>query len=190
MSTQKYDLCAMPAADNILFNALKHHRLFIHQQIARADKATLPELLKKLGNSQMDIYYGVLDLPKLFKEVLRQIPVRDEPAYLQWLQESGGYISVTLSDTSRWVLLPGNQPGQYIHLHPARYSPHSMRVKATVLKTAIACMVCMPGVNQPGTIPTLAELNELRHTLLHLSPVKDLEQCEHLWEVLKMLKAQ
>jgi hypothetical protein len=171
----------MPAASNILFNALKHHRGFIHQQIKSATPATLPGLLKKLGNSQMDIYYGSLSLEELFKQVLSQIPVADEAACLAWLK--GGYKEITLSDTSRWILLEGNVPGQYIHLHPARYSPGSMRVKAPILKTAIACIVCHPGLTQPDLIM----VNQIRTSILQLSPVKDLAQCKHLWQVMNML---
>jgi hypothetical protein len=169
----------MPAITNILFNALKHHRGFIHEQIALATPATLPELLKKLGNSQMDIYYGALGMKELMAEVVTHVPVENEAEYLAWL---GDYREVTLSDGSRWILLAGNVPGQYIHLHPGRYSPHSMRVKATILKTAIACMVCFPGVERP----VLAQVNEMRRRLLALSPVRDLEQCQHLWKVMGM----
>lgn len=171
----------MPASSNILFNALKHHRGFIHQQIKIATTATLPGLLKKLGNSQMDIYYGSLSLEGLFEAVLTHIPVADEAGYLAWLK--GEYKEITLSDTSRWILLAGNVPGQYIHLHPARYSPESMRVKAPILKTAIACMVCHPGL----THPDLKMVNHIRTGMLQLSPVKDLDQCQHLWKVMNML---
>lgn len=171
----------MLTSANILFNALKHHRGYIHQQIATATPDTLPELLRKLGNSQMDIYYGYLSMEGLFEEVLTQIPVGSEADYLEWLH--GAYKEITLADTSRWILLEGNVPGQYIHLHPARYSPESMRVKAPILKTAIACIVCHPGIAHPD----LDMVNYIRKTILHLSPVKDLAQCQHLWQVMNML---
>lgn len=174
-------------ADNILFNALKHHRGFIRRQLADVTVQTLQERLKVLGNSQMDIYYGGLDLPDIFREVTDQLTARglsDETGYLQYLKDSGGYVEITLSDSSRWILLHGIEPGRYVHLHPARYSPHSIRVKATVLKTALACMVILP----EGTRPDLSVLNHIRQTVLELSPVKDLEQCEHLWKVMKMLE--
>ena len=142
-------------ADNILFNALKHHRGFIRRQLQDVTMNVLPERLKVLGNSQMDIYYGVLDLPALFSEVVHILTatgLSDEAGYLQRLKDSGGYIEITLSDSSRWILLHGIEPGRYIHLHPARYSPHSIRVKATVLKTALACMA--------GTVRASVESNE------------------------------
>jgi hypothetical protein len=176
----------MISASNILFNALKHHRGYIHRELESITLDTLPERLKVLGNSQMDIYYGTLDLPTLFQDVAEYIldlGIYEEGAYLTWLKNNGGYIEITLSDTSRWVLLPGTEPDKYVHLHPARYSPHSMRVKATVLKTALACLVVLPG----GSLPGLSALNQIRKDILGLSPVKSLDGCEHLWEVMRML---
>ncbi|PSL24468.1 hypothetical protein CLV42_11555 [Chitinophaga ginsengisoli] len=172
---------------NILFNALKHHRGYIHRELESITLDTLPERLKVLGNSQMDIYYGILDIPLLFEEVADRIldlGIYESGAYLTWLKNNGGYVEITLSDTSRWVLLPGTEPGRYVHLHPARYSPQSMRVKATVLKTALACLVVLG-----GSLPGLSALNQIRKEILGLSPVKDLDSCEHLWEVMRMLKA-
>jgi len=163
----------MATPENILFNALKHHRGFICRQLQTANVTSL----QSLGNSQMDIYYGSLDLDALFKEVITLIPADDETSYLKWL--NGGYKEITLSDTSRWVLLHGTEPGKYIHLHPARYSPHSLRVKATILKTAMAIIIA-------GVAPDLNTVNNIRRSI-SLSPVKSLAQCEHLWEVLEML---
>lgn len=171
----------MPDVTNILFNALKHHRGFIQEQMAIADRDSLPGLLKKLGNSQMDIYHGELGMEALLAEVVQLVPVDNEADYLRWLGDA--YQEVILSDSSRWVLLVGNVPGQYIHLHPGRYSPHSMRVKATILKTAITCLVCYPEAVRPD----LEMVNEIRRDLLALSPVRDLEQCQHLWKVMDML---
>lgn len=176
-------------ADNILFNALKHHRGFICRQVQDVTPDALPERLKVLGNSQMDIYYGRLDVPAICEEAVSQltaIGLKDETGYLQWLQDNRGYAEITLSDGSRWILLHGIEPGRYVHLHPARYSLHSLRVKATVLKTALACMVVLP----EGTLPDLSTLNHIRTSLLELSPVKDLEQCEHLWKVMAMLRGK
>jgi hypothetical protein len=174
-------------ADNILFNALKHHRGFIRRQLLDVTIGALPEQLKILGNSQMDIYYGVLEVGAICDEViviLTSKGLTDETSYLQWLGDCDGYAAITLSDGSRWILLRGIEPGRYIHLHPARYSPYSIRVKATVLKTALACIVALP----EGTLPDLATLNRIRVSLLELSPVKGLEQCEHLLKVMAMLQ--
>lgn len=169
----------MTTSENILFNALKHHRGYIRRQLQQATVLTLPDMLKVLGNSQMDVYYGELDLPALFAEVIGMVD-KDEFSYLSWLKANGGYVEITLSDTSRWVLLHGTTRGKYIHLHPARYSAHSLRVKATVLKTAMAVIV-------NGVPPDLETLNHIRVSMLQLSPVKDLAQCGHLWKVMEML---
>lgn len=173
---------------NILFNGLKHHRGYIRRELEDMSLEMLPDQLKVLGNSQMDVYYGQLDIPAILHEVIHHVSdagITDEASYLQWLKDNGGYIEITLSDSSRWILLHGTEPGQYIHLHPARYSPHSMRVKAAVLKTAMACMIVLSDSSQPG----LATLNHIRKEILGLSPVKDLNRCEHLWQVTAMLNA-
>lgn len=175
-------------ASNILFNALKHHRGYIRQELENITPDILSEKLKVLGNSQMDIYYGQLDIPAIYNEVINHVKeagITDETSYLQWLKSNNGYVKITLSDSSRWILLHGTEPGRYIHLHPARYSPHSMRVKAAVLKTAMACMIIQPDSAQPGLIT----LNHIRKDRLGLSPVKDLARCEHLWQVMSMLNA-
>jgi hypothetical protein len=173
---------------NILFNGLKHHRGYIRRVLGDMGLEMLPDRLKVLGNSQMDIYYGQLDIPVILDEVINKVRdagITDEASYLRWLKDKGGYIDITLSDSSRWILLHGTEPGQYIHLHPARYSPHSMRVKAAVLKTAMACMIARPD----GSQPDLVTLNHIRKDILGLSPVKDLARCEHLWQVTAMLNA-
>lgn len=172
---------------SILFNALKHHRSSIVQLIRECEPGTLAATICMLGNSQMDIYYGTLQIPALSEEVMYQLEVLQvtgAEAYSQWLQETDGYREIALSDHSRWILLWGTEPGKYIHIHPARYSPYTMRVKATTLKTAIACLVFFPG----NTLPGLDALNEVRKTVLQLSPVKGIEHCHHLWKVMAMLQ--
>ncbi|BAV07303.1 hypothetical protein FLA_3326 [Filimonas lacunae] len=176
----------MISAVNILFNELKHHRASILRLAQQATEASVAGSVKVLGNSQMDVYYGLLDVPVLFEEVVAQLPVNSERDYLHWLAEGEGYRKIILSDASQWILLRGIEPGQYVHLHPARYSPHSMRMKATTLKTAIACLVCLPGV----AAPSLEQLNAIRNTLLDLSPVKDIAQCHHLWKVIDLLRKE
>lgn len=176
----------MITSANILLNELKHHRASILRLAEQATADTIARSVSVLGNSQMDVYYGWLDVPALAEEVITQltdVPLTGEQDYRQWLAEEGGYRKMILSDTSEWILLHGIEPGRYVHLHPARYSPHSMRVKATTLKTAVACMVCYPGNNEPS----LEELNLLRSSLLQLSPVKEAGQCHHLWKVIHML---
>lgn len=174
---------------NILFNEFKHHRKCIHGKLEAMTLNNLPPHLKVLGNSQMDVYYGDLSKDTIYLQTLskvRDAGGTDELSYLQYLKDNNGYVEITLSDNSNWILLHGTEPGKYIHLHPARYSPYTMRVKATVLKTAIACLIAWPD----GSHPDLATLNHIRKNILGLSPVKDLDSCEHLREVIAMLNVR
>ncbi|GGH56841.1 hypothetical protein HNQ91_000088 [Filimonas zeae] len=143
--------------------------------------------LQPLGNALMDVYYGPLEIPVIFEEVtehLLQLNIQEEAAYMQWLQAGGGYRECTLSDGSRWIFLQGNEPGRYVHIHPARYSAYSVRIKATTLKTALAWIICNPG----NSVPDILSLNQLRQQVLQLSPVKDTSQCRQLTKTLALLQ--
>jgi hypothetical protein len=70
----------------------------------------------------------------------------------------------------------GEQEERYVHIHPGRYSPHTIRVKANTLKTAIALSVWMKVYNHREI--NLELLNHVRREILAASPVKSLEGTE------------
>jgi hypothetical protein len=84
-------------------------------------------------------------------------------------KRGGGFRSITLSDTSEWILREGADPEAYVHIHPGRYSPHTFRVKATSLKIAV-CAIYLDG--KPNSLDT-AFINNIRTGILNLSPVKE-----------------
>jgi hypothetical protein len=88
--------------------------------------------------------------------------------YKEQLMKNGHYIECDLSDCSTWTLRLGIDDTQYIHIHPSRYARHTLRVKAGVLKTAIAFLA-----RQEKDVST-ATVNAVRREL-DLSPVKNLE---------------
>lgn len=170
---------------NIQFNGLKHHIRAITGLIAACTVPELPLRLKVLGNSQMDLYLGALEEWEIGREVLGALDALDihtELQYRQWLEQHHHYRSVTLSDGSVWILRLGNGSGKYIHLHPGRYSPGTIRVKAAVLKTAIACWICLK--NRLITEINDLTLNRVRKDVLGLPPVRSLTESH---AVLKML---
>ncbi len=151
----------------------------------------MPEVaarLTTLGNSQMDVYTGAL-LPAAIAEgvagYLSEYHLLEPGAYAGWLQTAGGYRLVTLSDQSEWVLRWGEVPGSYAHIHPARYSPFSIRVKASTLKTAI--VVCIWHRLSPHEQPHLTEINQLRRAWLQLPPMRSVEEAEGLRRLLTRL---
>lgn len=174
-----------PATHNIQLNALKHHIRAITRLIAGCPVPELPMRLKVLGNSQMDLYLGGLEETEISLEIveaLRALGIHSETQYRQWLEQHHHYRSITLSDTSVWILRLGKESSKYIHLHPGRYSPATIRVKAAVLKTAIALWIYLKN----GLITAVNDntLNQVRREVLDLPPVRSLAESR---AVLKML---
>ena len=132
----------------LTFNCWKHHAGFIKKQIKfyRNEKISGEELQKTLlviGGSQMDLYVGKLSPQEICDEIiskLRSTEVLAFEDFKQWLFEKGNkYKLIKISDHSVWTLRLGNQEERYVHIHPGRYSPLTLRVKALTLKTAIRC---------------------------------------------------
>jgi hypothetical protein len=128
----------------ILFNAWKHHLGFLRSSISQLQPAALREQLLITGNAVMDIYTGALSYEAICQEVEEHLlhnGVNSPQTYMHFIGGAQQYRSIVLSDGAVWVLRLGNDPLLYVHIHPGRYSMHSLRVKAASLKTAIALRV-------------------------------------------------
>ena len=168
----------------ILFHPLKHHlgylRHFIHNSTDEEFYAALP----RIGASQMDLYCGELRLHHIGEEILGQLAAMGivvESDFISFLTQGGGHQNLTISDGSTWTLLRGDDPELYVHIHPARYARHCIRVKAGALKTAI--MMLRNGVTPKNET---AQVNALR-VANGLSAIKNLQGSEgigRIWEVL------
>ncbi|SHL19153.1 hypothetical protein SAMN05444266_102378 [Chitinophaga jiangningensis] len=168
----------------ILFNALKHHLSWLQDFIRTATPDEFTAALLTLGASQMDLYCGELSVPVILGDIMAALEreqVQEKSAFVQWVADNGGFREVILSDGSLWVLRYSERE-QYIHLHPGRYAAHCIRVKAGVLKTAVAWQY-----KTRGTVPPdLGAINELRKEI-GLSPVKTLEESRHLMSMVRLL---
>lgn len=179
----------------ILFHPLKHHlgyiKAFVAQSPATPD-AELKAALQTIGSSQLDLYRGPLSPLEIAQEVLKYLEDRhlQHPVhYQEYLLATGtAYRLITLSDGTDWVLRWGVVEARHVHLHPARYSKHTLRVKANVLKTAIAAAVA---AKRSGETPrTEAQfINEVRAAWVALPPVKDMSLSEGLSHMLALLAA-
>lgn len=168
----------------ILFHPLKHHlgylRHFIHNSTDEEFYAAMP----RIGASQMDLYCGELSLNPIGEEILGQLTAKGvvaESDFISFLTQGGGHQNLTISDGSIWTLLRGDDPTRYVHIHPARYARHCIRVKAGALKTAV--MMKRHGVTPRSET---AQVNALR-TAIGLSAIKNLQESEgigRIWEVL------
>jgi hypothetical protein len=183
----------------VLFNTWKHHADALRwriQEAVGAGPAGLDRLAGQvvvLGTKLMDLYTGRLWPAEVCGRILARLRADarlDLPAYREWVAGEGGYRVLTFpEDDSRWVLRVGDEADRYVHLHPGRWSPATLRVRANVLKTA-ALVLAYTGVH--GGDPTgRALVNAVRRDYLGLSPVgKDLEDEQGLGRVIDLLRGR
>jgi hypothetical protein len=177
----------------LLFNPLKHYLAFIREYVSSHTLAindpALKELtreLKHLGTSVMDIYTGKLLLGDIFKEIpifLEENDLDEKEAYKSWTGKGlHDYRIVTLSDTSQWTLKYHHHETRYVHIFPARSSPHSFRIKANTLKSAILYIIIFG-----KDFISDDDLNAAR-ALMGLSPVKEVADAEAVTEMIVILR--
>jgi hypothetical protein len=175
-----------------LFNPLKHHIGFIKEFInnnidnTSSDLNLLTKDLKHLGTSVMDIYTGILSISSICmeaEEFLRQNNISGRDRYSVW---TGAKIKcfriISLSDGSQWTFKYHNNPLRFVHIFPARNSPHTFRVKANTLKSAFIYNIIIG-----KDLVTGDDLNKVR-PLLGLSPIKDLIDTEAILEMIEILR--
>ncbi|MBF9255306.1 hypothetical protein I2I11_18555 [Pontibacter sp. 172403-2] len=176
----------------VLFHPLKHHlgyiQRFIHEGIS-APATTLKTDILAIGNaSQLDVYTGKLSAQQIAEEAIACLQQRDLLAperYRRYLAAEGNaYRIITLSDGTDWVLRWGVVAGRHVHLHPARYAVHTIRVKANVLKTAMAALIFAAIQHEEVDLKLV---NAVRATWLSLPLVKKFDEEGSLAELLKLL---
>lgn len=162
----------------ILFNCWKHHQDFILNEIRKLGVAQdlygLQPILKLIGESTTDLYMGSMspeEIAAFTGFFLRKNNLMDKDSYFTWIAESKDqYKTIPFPDESIWVLKNGIEPGRYVHIHPGRNVPYTIRTKANVLKTAIAANT-KALIDQSN--PLLVEnVNKVRKDLINLDPIK------------------
>lgn len=174
----------------VTFNTYKHHFRFLFNQIIiwrNTDwKSTEKELLT-IGENLLDFYTGNLTVNTICTEcihLLKDCKITDRVALTKWLYPQK-YKKLKLSDSSEWIVKVGKNADRYVHIHPAKYSPHSIRVRARTLKTVVALMIKVPGISNKMK-KNLQNVNDIRTEYLHLSPIKSLQRGKgifFLWEL-------
>jgi hypothetical protein len=171
-------LLSDPPIDPILLNAHKHHAGFLRDRIRQTitdGPPALPTLAAELvvvGAKLMDLYHGPFSPAEIGENVLARLQadgLLEPSAFLPWIEAGGGYRVIEFpEDTSQWVLRAGDDE-RYIHVHPARYSPYTIRVRANVLTTAVLALAY---VGMHGGDPLdRAVVNRVRGDYLGLAPV-------------------
>jgi hypothetical protein len=177
----------------LLFNPLKHYLPFIRDFVSNRTLSindlrlkVLTRELKHIGTCVMDIYTGELTQEVIFKEVRAFLETNDlkgKEVYKSWSgTDFNDYRIVALSDTSQWTLKYHNHETRYVHIFPARSSPHSFRIKANTLKSAILYIIIF-GKDYVSE----DDLNAAR-ALAGLSPVKEVADTEAVTEMIEILR--
>lgn len=177
----------------ILFNPLKHYLPFIRELINKSinikgesEQKELIRTIKHLGNCVMDVYTGGLSQDNIFNEVCNFLDtsgLRESANYKLWIGPCfNDYKIITISDTSQWTLKYHNNETHYVHIFPARSSPHTFRIKANTLKSALLYLI-MIGKD----FITEDDLNKAR-ALAGLSPIREVADSEAVTEMIEILR--
>lgn len=175
----------------ITFNPVKHHFRFLLRKIEDwrlQDWQQTEEQLRVIGNNLLDFYLGDLSINAICSETLLYFKTNnllEREIFSEWIQPME-YKKIELSDKSQWVIKKGDSLARYLHIHPGKYSVHTIRVRAATLKTVIAMKIHLPEKN---AMLTLEEVNHIRAEFLELSPVKQLQPEKgilKLWQIFNL----
>ena len=177
-----------------LFNGLKHHRQIILEfiEISKEKKFSIDELniaMKKVGNSMIDLYYGDMNPQEITDDISDLLKSNShfykDDYYKYVLAVPKKYRKLKIRDGSEWTLLLGKEADTYLHIHPARGSKFTKRVKAISIKTAIMLKVFFNNELQNGDLVSM--VNNVRLEYLHESPIKNEIDTIRLKRVLDLL---
>ena len=154
--------------------------MFIKEQLSNKHKNNSNDELRKIllliGESQMDLYLGKLSPQETSSYMIKELKSKDvfsTKKFLKWIINKGAnYRKIVLPDKSIWILREGNEKERYIHIHPGRYSPLSIRVKSLTLKSAIA-VIKIFGVERSKNL-FLNDVNSVRKEILIQPPLKSI----------------
>jgi hypothetical protein len=177
----------------LLFNPLKHYLPYIRNYtVSKAMHENDPRLneltreIRHIGTCVMDIYKGKLSMDEISNEVIAYLEnnmLLLQSDYMAWTGTGfNDFRIITLSDTSRWTLKYHNNETRYVHIFPARSSPHSFRTKANTLKSAILYLIAIG-----KDYITDDDLNAAR-ALAGLSPVGEVADAEAVTEMIGILR--
>ncbi len=182
----------MEPAPPFLYQAWKHHLPFLKERLAIATyygehEAGIADGLKKMGDSVSDLYIGrisLMDLTTAIREKLGKKELSDPKSYL-WSLGEERYRTLRLTDGSEWVLKYAERPDRWVHFHPARRAPLSIRVRGKTLRTAF--LTCLEA-KRHGMLPLNTGLVELvRSSYMGLPPVASLDRKKGLGRIITLL---
>lgn len=172
------------------FNPWKHHRNWVRQHISLnsspSEKDEIISIMRSINSNQVDMYTGELSPEEIIMSIdleLKQKQAYKKPDFIGWLNNAEFQL-ITLSDSSVWIVRLGLEDDRYIHFHPARNSSNAVRIHGNSWKTAVVIKLLYPDL----TDLNLPLINEIRQSILELSPVKDLRGSSRLYKALELLE--
>lgn len=171
----------------VTFNTYKHHFKFLLNQIQIWQNQEWKQVDTKLigiGENLLDFYIGELTVENICDECIhffKSLNVTDKVAFTKWLYPLE-YRKIALSDTSEWIIKEGNNPNLFVHIHPAKHSPQTVRVRASTLKTVLAVMIKSGSISEQMS-ENLQTVNKIRTEYLRLSPVKSLQRGKGIFQL-------
>lgn len=187
----------MDVPSPVLLNTHKHHAGFLRERVSRAvaegtdGLRTLAGELVVVGSKLMDLYHGPFAPREIGERVvasLKKSGHTDAASFRAWVEAGGGFRVIEFpEDTSKWVLRYGDETDRFVHVHPARYSPFTIRVRANVLITAVMALAY---TRLHGGDPlSRAIVNAVRRDYLGLAPVgRDPSGDEGIGAVIELLR--
>jgi hypothetical protein len=118
----------------IRFNPLKHHRNFLLRLLNTDSPEMIINLLDPVCNNYIDLYTGSLTFQEITLQVidlLKSMGVIDPKEFVHWVNGNRGYRKLTLIDGSEWIVRTGNESERFVHLHPSRTGPFTIRFKGS-----------------------------------------------------------
>jgi hypothetical protein len=159
----------------VRFNPFKHHRNYILGILKGFSPDLIISLLDPICNNYIDIYTGKMTpeaIGNAVISILKSKQALQADDFTRWVDTKNGYRQIKLEDRSEWVVRKSNEAERYIHIHPARSGPFTIRFKGSTLKTAYQLKTSFPGFQE---ILSLEKVNRIRMQI-GLSPVKKLER--------------
>ncbi|KJF43425.1 hypothetical protein [Draconibacterium sediminis] len=164
----------------IQYNPYKHHFRFLLSEIKEwrtSDWNVTEKAMLSIGSNLFDFYLGELTPGQVCNASLNYFVTKNiitQTDFNNWLRNAE-WKKITLPDESKWLIKRGDQPDRYVHIHPAKFSTHTIRVRATTLKTVLTlCVHKIPFSDDAEQ--NLQSVNKQRISYLQLSPIKSLEE--------------
>ncbi len=178
----------------IQFNPWKHHLEFIKNEIQIVIKSEkhplvyLADIFKNTGNTVTDLYTGLMPIQSIKDRVesfIMQNNIDEKNMYIKWLNNSNSYRVIELIDTSQWVVRLSKDEKHFVHIHPAKHSVNTLRVKTYSLITAIIVNAHSQLNNEP--LLELQNINELRTVFLNISPIKSISPQSGVGKIINLI---